>query len=305
MKKIIFAILLAMLILSGLHITAFAQTPYVTFSQDYDSLTIQDTAYTCIDSSQLIAQTGESLNYPIRLTPEQMDSVMTIHLETTPTQNIIYADIQYKNGALLSAYYLQNDYMDTYNQLISGNANSYVIDFVYPDGNTIEAERNELITNDVLLKSAQLEWCDYYYIYKQNNEASLSIAAGALIIIDEDYYYVDFEEVGVDDWSYFYPDNYAELPAHKITNSDLCAKISAGEEAYYKDDSAWLFGDGIDIGIITIMVIAVLFIVPIALLITFIILAIRSKGIYKKLFRALYVLSIATIIASAFLLYFS
>jgi hypothetical protein len=60
-----------------------------------------------------------------------------------------------------------------------------------------------------------------------------SIHKGALLIIDDCYYYVDYEEIGVTDRYTFSPDKYAELPAYRITDPNLVAKITDGEELFY------------------------------------------------------------------------
>ena len=138
-----------------------------------------------------------------------------------------------------------------------------------------------------------MEWCDYFPVVVASSDGNLTAYKGALITIDDDCYYVDFEEAHIESWYDFNPYDYAELPAYEISDTELIASIQEGEDAYYSDDFGFLLDDSFTEAVSAVFLIFVFAIIPFAIFVVFLILAIRSKTVYKKMFRLIYILSAA------------
>lgn len=209
------------------------------------------------------------------------------------------------DNTVLSATYLQDNYLDSYNALTTGQITEYLIDFKWPDGNIVTAKKEDIFDNTVTLTSSEFERSDYYPVRIQSEDGVLTIATGYLLIIDDTYYYTDFSESTLENDYYFDPSEYSELLAHEITDATLCANLLAAENAYYDDDFGFLYDDDLSETILSVFVIILLILVPLMLFILFLILAIRSKTIYKKFFRTIYILSAAELVMIILFLFLS
>jgi hypothetical protein len=84
--------------------------------------------------------------------------------------------------------------------------------------------------------------------------------------------------------------------AFEITDENLCNKIDECIEAYYDDDYGFFDDDGFTNTVSKVMLTIIFLIFPLAVFALALILAIRSKGYYKKLLRILYISAIVTLV---------
>lgn len=298
MKKLISTILFAILLFSCLGLTVFAKTP-VTLSEDYQTLTMDGKTYARVNASGLEEDYHEQVYDQVSLSEAQQKMIQSVSLETNESRTVVYATIAFLDGATLSVDFLQTDYLEDYQKIMDGQIEEYVIDFEWPEGNIVKAKNFDLWVNDTTLTEADLELCDYYYVSVQIADGSLSAKTGMLIVIDTDFYYMDFKEAGISNWIEFYPYTSGELPAHKITNEELISDLSDAETSYYADEFGFLYDDDLSETIASVFLIFLFAVIPFILLVLFLILAIRSKTVYKKLFRTIYILSGSVIVVFA------
>ena len=292
MKKLISVIITAMLLFSCLGLTVFAATSSATISDDYQKLTLDGNTYSRFNTSTMEVEYF-SYDTSVKLSANQQETIKEIILQANEDVTIIYADIYFKDGAVLSVGFLRDDYLGMYNDIATGESNEYTIDFEYPEGNTILVKKAALYGDSVTLGTEELEWCDYFPVVVASSDGNLTAYKGALITIDDDCYYVDFEEAHIESWYDFNPYDYAELPAYEISDAELIASIQEGEDAYYSDDFGFLLDDSFTEAVSAVFLIFVFAIIPFAIFVVFLILAIRSKTVYKKMFRLIYILSAA------------
>lgn len=290
MKKILSTIFLAILLFTCLAQTVCAEVP-IMISEDYQTLTMDGKSYSRINAMNLSVEYYEEIHKKVKLSDTQAEQIQDIYLEANETKSVLYAVLTFLDGATLSIDFLQTDYLDEYNNIMKGKVKNYNIDFEWPEGNVVNATCEELLGDDVTLKATELEFCDYYYVNAQSKDAGITVFTGALISIDSSFYYVDFGEVQVSAWSEFEPYTYAELSAYKITNETLISKLEDAETSYYADELGFLFDDSLSELVASVFLVLVFVLVPFVLLVLFLILAIRSKTIYKKMFRIIYILS--------------
>lgn len=290
MKKIISVIIPVLLLFSCLGLTAFAENSSVTISDDYQKLYLDGNSYSRFNNSTIEVEYF-SFNADVELNATQQELIDEVVLETNENITIISADIYFKDGAVLSVGFLHDDYLEIYNEISTGQITECIIDFEWPEGNTVVTEKTALLGDAVTLYGDDLKWCDYYPVIIKTSDESLTLYEGALLIINDEYYYTDFSEAAVANWYDFNPYDYSELPAHKITDTELLASIKAAEEEYYSDDLGFLYDDNLTETVSAVFLIFVFAIVPFAILVVFLVLAIRSKTVYRKMFSTICILS--------------
>lgn len=291
MKKILTVIISTLLLFSCLGFASFAAESSVTISEDYQKLYRNGDSYSRVDTTMLEIESYMPLGEQIEFSLTQQETIKSINLDTNEYENIICADITFRDGASLSVDFLRDDYAEAYQALVNGQDGQYIIDFLYPEGNIVKTEHTSLFGASCTLSADDYNYCEYYNVSAKYTDGKLSAIKGALLIIDEKYYYVDYAEAGVLNWSDFTPYEYLTLPAHEITDTGLVQNIKDAEELYYADDLGFLYDDHFTESISAVFLIIIFAIIPFALFVTFLILAIRAKSIYKKMFRTIYLLS--------------
>lgn len=294
MKKFISFIIALIVLSSCIGITSFAASYDVTLSEDFSELYSAGKTYSMVDASKFQIYHEDSQKQVV-LSNSQKETVRDVFLETAANEIFFFADIKYKNGITLSISYLDNDYMDEYSKIINGDVENYTIDFYYPEGNIIEAKKEILFDygNSVTLTSKDIDFSDTYDVYIGKEHDLLKIVAGVILVNDDDCFYVDFEEAGLtaDEWYSIY--DYPHVKAHKIKDEALLDKIYDAQDRYYRDDLGFFYDDDFTESISTALIIFVFAVIPLALFILFLILAILSKTVYKKLFTVICALSAA------------
>lgn len=290
MKKLIPLIITTLLLFSCLGLTAFAESSSVTISDDYQQLTLDGNTYSRFNTS-MVEVNYFSIDMPVSLSTAQQELIDEVIFQINEDTTFIYAEIHFKDGAVLSVEFIRDDYLATYDEISSNQNAEYIIDFEWPEGNTVTTEKTNLFGDSVVLDYGDLEWCDYFPVLMENNDGALSAHKGSLLIIDEKCYYVNYEEIDVDSWYEFDPYGYDELPAYEVTNTDLLASIQEAEETYYADDFGFLYNDDLTETISAVFLILVFIVIPFAIFVVFLILAIRSKTVYKKMFGTICIFS--------------
>ena len=293
MKKLLFTILSAMMLLSCLTIHVFA-SDVTSISEDFQELSIEGESYTRVDGSMLEVEYYETIESEVVLSKEQQETIKNIYLETNIYENLIYAEITNLDGSVLSMEFLRNDYLNDYRE-ITENCQEFIIDFEWPEDNTVTAKRDALWGSETILTDYELEFCDYFYAVTQNDDETLTAIQGSLITVDGTYYYVDFSEASVYRRFSFSPYEYSELEAYEITDASLIAKLEDAESAY-AGDIEYLYDDDASDTISAVFLIVVFALIPLIIFVLFLVSAIRSKTHYKKLFRTIYLLSGAELI---------
>ena len=298
MKKLKYLILTVILLFSCLGLTAFAEGSAATISEDYQTLCIGGSTYSRFNTSMIDADCFV-VDIAVELTASQQEIIDKVEFLMTEDSIIAYADIYFKDGANLYAGFLRDDYLKIFTELSSSEDGEYLIDFQYPEDNTVPVEKSKLFGNPVVLGSEELGWCDYYSVIMKSSVGNLCVYKGSIIVIDEDCYYVDYEEVGVKSWYEFDPYECDELPAYEISDEELIASIREGESEYYADDFGFFYDDNFTEKLSAVFLIFVFAIIPFVILVVFLILAIRSKTVYRKMFAAISILSGAELVVFA------
>lgn len=324
MKKILSIIFAIMLIFSCFAVSAFAEDieisepdydywgaiyyesqPVMKFSDDYKKLYVDGEPYSRFNASLVTADLEYSVDVAekhnpyshtgafVDLTDEQSENIENIYIETNNIKNIYRMELYFNDGSMLTVYFLQDTYFDEYNTLISGDVNKYNINFTYPDGNIVVAEKSALFGEIVPQgDSAYSSWENVVTVSIQSDDGSMTIYVGDVVLLNDVFYYVDYKESGVTE-SPFYCQLYSDCVFHKITDEALLADLNAAQQRYYEDDYGVFYDDDTTDTVSAVFLIFVFAVIPAVIFVIFLIKAIRGKGIYKKIYGAVAAFCIA------------
>lgn len=331
MKKILSIMFAFLLIFSCFAVTAFAEDvaievpdydywgaiyyetqPVMTLSEDYKKLYVDGESFSRFNASMLVTDFAYSVDVVekhnpyshtgayVDLTDEQRNNIENINIQVNPIKNIYHIAICFNDGSVLSMTFLQDSYFEEYNEIVSGKANEYKIDFKYPDENIVTAQKAQLFGEIGTLSRNELsKLYDYYYVTAENSDGSIVMYSGQLFSVNETYYYVDFQEAGLDGANW-YDDialgNLADCPVHKITDEELFKNLQSAQQKYYEDDYGVLYDDDAIDAISAVFLIFIFAVVPAVIFVIFLVKAIRGKCVYKKIYGTVTALCAAELI---------
>lgn len=308
MKKIL-ALVLAFLCLSS--VSAFATAPVreeaatdaywedsvITVSDNFNDLYYNGELFTSFNSSTVDLSSFNDLKCTVSFNDNQKQTIETLVLYINNEKTVIKAEFSLKNGGNLQLSYLKYGLAEEYNSLMGEDWNKGEIDFGWPEGNKVQISKNDLLDKKENVFVNDTFTLDTFPVNAYSSDKSLSVIKGYLLEVDgEDYYYLDFKKAGI-----IYNDNfniydYDVVLAYRITDEKLCDQIEDAIDEYYEDDYGFLDDDKFTVAVADVMLVILFLIVPLAIFVLFLILAIRSKTYYRKYFRAIYISAIVVIV---------
>ena len=290
MKRII-ALILAVFCLSSICVFAETAENVAYVNEDFSTLTLNGERYETFDSATLRTSEFSEFKCTFDLTDTQKETVERIYTQVNEKGNIITAEYTFKNGSVLNAYYLHEDFLEEYNTVKSDDWNLCEIDFIYPDGNKLNITRDKLFGESYNLFMAEVDIGNWFDVSAVSKDNSFSDTKGILIDTYEEYYYLDFKTAGIT-YSDFDIESYANLSVYKITDPQFEEQIDNAIEEYYADDYGFLDDDKTTKKVSDIVLVIIFLILPFAVFVLFFVLALRSKTKYKKFFRTIYILAL-------------
>ncbi|MBR5247276.1 MAG: hypothetical protein IKV25_07900 [Clostridia bacterium] len=328
MKKILAIVFTLVLIFSCFAISSFAfesadsfvyedkayfdSQPVMTFSEDFKKLYVNDEPFSRADLSILSEYFGYSVDVVkeqsswlrnsvyVDFTDAQKEMVKGIEISTNKAQNMFLIDMNLGDGSNLSIYFIKDTYLEDYNNVVNGNGEQYVIDFLYPENNVVLTSKSALEGEALTINQEDFfSTYEYFYVDAANKDLSVSRTTGVIFNLNGTYFYFDYIAEGIEDADFLYSGNYVEgqeINVYKITDEQLLMDIELAMESYYGDDYGIFFDKETSDLIALISLIIILVVIPAIVFVVFIIKAIHSKGTYKKLYATVAGLCIAEII---------
>lgn len=291
-KKILSLIIVVLLLIPCLTLTVSADTCDISLGSDYQHLVHNGTNYIRFDSSMTewdYARSFDGVTYDI-------DEVKYVDYDLSVNDVIITATIYLNDGSSLSASYINENYSYEHVSL-SMYPYEYTVDFYYPDDNQVKIASKNIFAEKTTLEGLADGIYDSFDVNAYCADGSFYIKKGTLYTAYDEYYYIDFYELGVKDPYSFSPEAQSSIEAYKITDAEVIAELDAAHSEYDSDFIGILDSDFTDSIAIVILTIAFA-IIPLAALIAFLILSIRAKTpSYKKMFRAICITAAAELVA--------
>ena len=329
MKKILSLIISFILIFSCFAVTVFAEDtiedfdvfnskmPIGTFSDRYENFYADGKRYTRINATVVemdldyywIVEEEYNSDYYlgtgiyIELTNQQKQEIKTVKLKSNKERTLVEATLTYFDEVEMTIVYLKDDYLGEYNKVVNGETDTLTVDFSYPYENKVVAQKNQLLGETMTFTRNQLSgFNNSFDVTAQNSDASMSVIAGKVLLIDKEYYYLNFTEAGLTEKDFDYNlGKFADKPIHKITDTDLIAEFDNAMVKYYEDDYGVLYDDSATESISIGFFVFVFAFIPLAIFVFFLIKAITGKGIYKKLYFVVVAVCLAEIIVFSIL----
>ena len=293
----------------------YTTQPVMSFSEDFQKFYVNDEPFSRVDVSMLTNDFGYKVNVVNEKSPTLINSAY-IDFDKLPQENIkeftihtnyiknkYLVEVYYNDGSILLVHFLQDSYLEDYNNVVNGKADQYLIDFNYPDGNIVITNHEALLGKKTTINKEKITYTyDYNYVDKANKDLSISARSGAIFTLEDGkHYYIDFKEAGIEDTTLTFGQwgletDSADVPIYEITDEKLIADIDLAWEQYYADDFG-LFYDETASEIISAIFLTFIFaVIPAVIFVIFLIKAIRGKGLYRKLYITAAVLCILEII---------
>ena len=314
MKKLL-ALILALFCISS--VTDYATAPVVVETKKYQTAGIsQDIVYTVALEDELngLFVNGEyytlfnannietdgfnDFQFATSMSDELKERLQDVELYITTDLSVVSATYDFKDGTSLSAKYLKHSFVREFDRLVSDDWQIGEIEFEYPYDNQLPIMQEKLYGKQVNLFTNEIGDTNYheFRVYATTDKCELKAEKGMLITSEDKYYFIDYEKANLGDFDYFNMADYSEILAFEITDENLCNKIEECVDDFYDDDYGFLDDDNFTESVSNVLLTIVFLILPLAAFVLFLILAIRSKGYYKKLFRIIYISAVLVVI---------
>lgn len=291
MKKILSLITSVLIALTIFAVPSFAKTnDTVAFSDDFSYVYYNGVRYIATDSRYFyINDYAEPIE--VTLTKEQKQKIKAMSITPYDSGFYLEADYLLNNNTSVYCTYINEYYYKHYQNAIEGKVTTvYLID------EELTFNLQNLLRNKTsILVSEDSEYDSYNIIY-QFFDGDAEVDLGIVFKQDDKYYYLDYATAGIE---FIYGFDFSDIvdknvTVYEITDEESLAVLdSALGDSYYEESP--LFDDKTTTLISGFLLILIFGIIPLGLLILFLILAIRSKTKYRKIFFGLSVLCILQI----------
>lgn len=266
---------------------------FAEFSDDYSKLVYDGVNYTQFNDNQMTGNI-ETTNVRVKLTAKQQEKLSSVELDVSNQNDIIHAYYSLKNGGHISFSYLKDEYIGSYNIAMQDNWETAKIDFIWPEGNLLTVNHQTLKQNKTSLSID--DYSDCFDVYVPIGDRDFGISKGSLYTVDDEYYYVDYSDAGIIYDGGFDITEYPNLSAYKITDQLLCDDIKSAIEKNYGEELGFFDDDKFTKKVSDVFLVIIFAIIPFAIFLLFLILALRSKTRYKKFFAWISIFSVSEFI---------
>ena len=301
-----FAVSADVIVPGGENETVLDPNIVISFSDDFKILYYGDVEYSAFPNEKIPYWFDYAVENKTLLTEEQKKDISDISLSSNENGVAISATFRYTYGASLNIYYFRNDYVEEYNRVDSLEGNDLYILFSYfYEGDaeneiSVKTSLSKLKGEKVKLEVDEYYLNDYFEVSAKSDKLNILVEKGCLLDYDGEYYYIDFAETNFNLTSCDYYTYKGD--AYKITDPALIQQIEDGLLEYYQEDYGIFFDDNFTKIVSRIFITIVFAIIPFAIFIFTLILAIKSKNPYKKLHLTACILSLAELITLALIL---
>lgn len=255
---------------------------YIILDKTYTHLYYNDEVYSRADISRLSltkeSRKGANVGF------EEYNGVEGISLWATRNNTVFWIDVSFTDGSNITATFLRDSARADYERLLRGEPDKAVVDFNYPIGNEVNIKPANLRGESLSLEEMPAA-SNCFYVRGTVGDGDLQAKMGFVAYLDGEFYYVSFDEVGDDNlYDILWGEN--PLPAYRITDAETCAALFDARDAYLGDEMGFVYDDVLT-GIVGLITLVFFFgLIPLALFVLFLILAIRGRGVYRRIHAA-------------------
>lgn len=300
MKRLFaFALSVLFLSLSVFGVTAFAdEDDFVIFSEDLQTMTYDGDRYVRFDASCIEAGIYESPG-KLKVIYEGNSGVSRSSFITNDEENVWKVEHTYKDGSVLTAYYIEEKAYEAYTKLAESTTD-YEINFGYPTGNVVTADESLLKGKKSTFDDAYRNHEYLYYVSKTNQRFEFGCSKGLLLYSSRGCYYIGYDEnPGFELYGEIKDKN--SVIVWEITDEALIKKLNAAQEKYYGGIGIFE-DDDFASGFSSVTLNLVFGIVPLLLFLFALTKVIRKTGVTRKIYAVLCAVCGAELLVYALLL---
>lgn len=314
MKKIISVIIVCVL-LSFLLVTP-ASAAYFVLEGNNNTLRFYNASgnYHLIDASHIDVKYYEDRPEHVfkrtdEYTFDDPRGIRNVTLKSDASQNIICAETYYNDGTRLTSYYINEKYFSYYEAFLNDAYDTYTAEFTWPQDNTVKFNKSVVSDKiEYLYKTHFDNATSIVDVSYRTDDDVLVVQKGALVILEDKCYFVKYDNYTITSLNALLQKvdaatsySSALAPAYEITDQATLQAFKNAESRYFNEDFGFLYNQKFTDTLSAIFLVFLFGVIPLAVFVVFLILAIRSKTIYKKMFTAIYISS-ATMLGIAILL---
>ncbi len=302
MKKILSIITSVLIALTIFAVPSFAKANNtVAFSDDFSYVYYNGTRYIATDSRYFyINDYADPIQ--VSLTKEQKQKIKAMSITPYDSKFYLEADYLLNNNTSVYCTYINEYYYKHYQNAIEGKVTTVCLNDIHFDEELTFNLQNLLQNKTSILVSKYSEY-DCYNIMYQFFDGNVEVDLGVVFKQDDKYYYLDYATAGIEfihgfDFSMIAEKN---VTVYEITDEESLATLDSalGDSP----EALPLFDDNTTMLISGFLLIFIFGIIPLGLLILFLILALRSKTKYRKIFLTLSLICILQIAVFAVLFF--
>lgn len=275
MKKILCVFLALLAAVCLLSVTVSAETA-VVLSEDLQTLTLDDRTYSRADLSAMgLYYDGETFAAQL---PENLRSqVKGTVAYSTFNEWVISVEIYYQDGSRQDIYFAYDAVKSELLRLCQDDELVCGVQLWWDDElSAASAPISKFKGTAVELDGRDLAYYDTYEVMYHYRELDTNVHRGFVSDFEGDYYYVDYQENNIPTPATFYAGDWpTPLKVYKITDAELIEQIDEALDTEFNATSS--SGQTIS----AFFLCFVFGLIPLAILILSLILAIRSKGYYR------------------------
>lgn len=278
MKKIISIFIAVLLISCCLCMTVSARGNDFTVAEDFQSMTYHGVTYRRADLTMVSIDYYDYIQEQPQLTAGQQELLRGCSFCPDYSEQLIQAEFFFQDGSTLICGYVAEDFWQQFQDYLTDDETECYVEFYWDSLNQVTAEEYRFQGDPVTLKSRSLQNAESLPVYVNHGAKDFTIIKGTLMIIQDNFYYVDHQQIGL---YQPYPIDlyeYESLECYEITDPELIADIEDAMGTYY--DVTYASGNLLEIASFVFWTL-IFAVIPAAILVLSVIFAIRGKGYYR------------------------
>ena len=276
MKKCI-AILLILLAMSFcLSFAASAERSDFALSEDLMTLYWDGNTYHRMDTSNTMIYNTSVIECDPIWTSDQQEQFIDWNFRLSKEALMIEAVLYYRAGGYLTCTYVLEDFIPQLNAYQTGDGVACFVEGSWKNIYTTEAQLKGRRTT---LDASTLQFAISQDVYADTKGEYYYVCTGAVMVQNSKCYYVDFSEMDRLP-ALFYPEDYTSLDCYEITDTDLHQALISEFGPNTSNGVTENLDDFFEVLILIYMVV-IFGVIPLAILVLSLILAIKRKGYYR------------------------
>ncbi len=242
MKKLVSLLLALIIAITCFGVSAFAYGySNIVFSYDLSQIDYNGKSYYLSVDDKLMVECDSVLDNEVIFTDKTDRNIDEVFVSVNINESVLEVMIIYRNGSNDTNYYLSSLAQIEFNELKSTYQSAYTLEVGFEESEYIDASGSQLFGSAVTVGKRAILESGTYYVTVVGNDSGLRYIKGELLYTDGKYYYLDYEELGVEQLLEFDIYSLESAEVYEITDIELISKLN--EAIDYESGAIGIIGD--------------------------------------------------------------